>query len=282
MTEILSVLLAFPTVLFTAVTALCLFYWLFVILGALDIDTFDSVSGAGKGAVEGAVKGAFEGAAGALKGGAEGVTGAVKGLGADGADLGDVSVDGSASLLSFLHLRDAPVTVVFSLFSIFGLLVTGLYGLTFGVPSILVGIPLLLGSAVVSLLLTSFAVRPLAPLFRVNRAKRSSDFVGKIATISTGRVTDRFGQATLEDGGAGLILEIREGRSNDLKRGERVVLVHWDAAKEVFEVERMPEDLLGPPARIGTSALDDAAMPEAIQEAIDAAESATPDRVQRP
>lgn len=233
MGEILKVLISFPAAPFTVVTLLAVLYWLFVIIGAVDMD---AIGGAAKGAMEGAAgaaKGAFEGVAGASKGAAEGLH--------DGG-LDDVG-EADAGLLSFLRIKHAPVTVVTSLFAIFGVLITGLYGLTFGIPSFLLGLPVFFGSVLVSYLMTALAVRPIAPLFKSRPAAKSNDFVGKIATVSTGRVTDRFGQATLEDGGAGLILEVRSEGENTLKRGDRVVLVHWDANKEVFEVEKMPDSV---------------------------------------
>lgn len=265
MGEIFAVLLSFPAVVFTVLTALAMLYWIFVIVGAVDMD---SLGGAKEGVLEGAVKGAFEGAAGVAKGGADaavdGLTGAAKGV-AGGGDL-HADVDGGAGFMSTMQLRNAPVTVVASLFAIFGLLITGLYGLTFGVPSFLLGLPLFLGTSVVSLLLTSVAIRPLAPVFKVHKAKKHSDFVGKIATINTGKVTERFGQATLEDGGAGLIIEVREARDNQLKRGDRVVLVHWDEAKEAFEVEPMPDSLGRPRGASSAEEAEAAAEVEAMLE----------------
>ncbi|NUP06900.1 MAG: glycine zipper family protein [Polyangiaceae bacterium] len=266
MTEVLGVLFSFPSVVFTLMSTIALLYWLLVIVGAADIDSF---GGAKEGLMEGAVKGAVEGLAGAAKGGAEAAVGAMKG-GAEGIAGGDGGADGlvgdgpdlDAGFLSFLRVKPVPVTVIFSVFSLFGLLLSGLYSLTFRHPGTLVGTGVLAGSAVLSYVLTSFAVRPLAPLFKGNVAKKSVDFVGKIATINTGRVSDRFGQALLEDGGAGLILEVRDPSPNDLKRGDRVVLVHWDAEKEAFEVSKMPDDILPSNTRVGMGS-EEAAMLEA-------------------
>jgi len=131
--------------------------------------------------------------------------------------------------------------VVGSLFALFGLLLTGVFGLNFGVPGPLLGAGIFVGASALSLVLTSFAIRPIAPLFREKKAASNKDFVGKIATINTGRVSERFGQANLEDGGAGLIIEIRMDGANNLKRGDRVVLIHWDEAREAFEVEKLPD-----------------------------------------
>lgn len=261
MAQLLTVLLSFPTVFFTGLTALALLYWLFVIVGALDIDALGGAHGAEHGAegaidaATGAVKGAFEGAVGAAKGGFEGAGHHVDAGGhdVDGGGDGDVDADAEAGILSFLRLRDAPVTVVASLFALFGLLMTGFYGLTFGVPGTFVGLGVLLATMVLSTVLTSLAIRPIAPAFKTHAGAKSTDFVGKIATVATGRVTDKFGQANLDDGGAGQILEIRDTDKNDLKRGDKVVLVYWDREREAYEVEKVP-DLDEPRARIGGGA----------------------------
>lgn len=263
MGAIFTVLFSFPSVFFTVLTALALVYWVFVIIGALDIDSLGAAAGAKEGAIDGAVKGAMEGATGAAKGVFEGAAGAGKGAMEGAADAIDGDIDVEPGLLSFLKLRNAPVTVVASLFAIFGTLLTGLWGLTFGIPSFLVGVPIFLGSCVLSLLLTSVVVRPLGSIFQSAPAAKSKDFVGKIATISTGRVTDRFGQAILEDGGAGLILEVRDNGKNDLKRGDRVVLVHFDKAREAFEIEKMPDSISAARLRVDDASIDELARLEA-------------------
>jgi hypothetical protein len=244
MGEMLAVLLSFPTILFTGLLSLTVFYWLFVIVGALDTDALGAADGAGHG-MEGAVKGALEGA---MKGGLEGAADAVghghvgHGHGHGDADL-DLDVEGAdAGLLAALRLRDAPMTVVISFFALFGWLITGLYGLTFGVPGWLFGSLLLLGTCVVSLVMTSLAIRPLAPAFKTQGATKNPGLVGKIAEVSTGEVTSRFGQATLNAGGSPFILQIRD-TSDTLKRGDKVVLVHWDAASNAFHVEKMPDSI---------------------------------------
>src|SRR5690606_32120785 len=128
----------------------------------------------------------------------------------DGFDVPDGGV--LATLVSALRLKDAPVTVVLSFFSLFGWTLSGLAMLTlapmFALPAWMIGVPVLVGSIVVSLLLTSLVVRPLAPLFATRHAKRHAHLVGRVAVVSTGRVDATFGQATLEDGGAGLIIQV--------------------------------------------------------------------------
>ena len=57
MPELLAAILGFPTVVFTVMLALAVIYWLFVVVGALDIDSFGGADDAVEGAV-GAAKGA--------------------------------------------------------------------------------------------------------------------------------------------------------------------------------------------------------------------------------
>jgi hypothetical protein len=243
--ELLQLIGTFPTVVFTALLALSVIYWLFVIIGAIDIDALggaDAVAGAGKGSFEGLAgtgKGALEGIAATGKGALEGAVGAAKGAG-----HADISLEGSeeaaAGLLSLLKLRRAPVTVVVSLFALFGWLLSTLTVQAIGVPGVLVGSGLLVGASVVSLLLTSFAIRPIAPFFAMKSGKKSAGLVGKIAVVSTGEVNKGFGQATFDEDGHSLTLQVRSDETATLKRGDRVVLVDWDEAKHAFYVEKLP------------------------------------------
>src|SRR5690349_4877181 len=102
MGEILAVLLAFPAVFFTVITVLSVLYWLFVIIGALDMD---ALGGAEHGVLEGAV-GAAKGI-GHIDGGHD-----IGGHDVGGHDAGDGDLD--AGFLSFLGLRNVPLTIVIS------------------------------------------------------------------------------------------------------------------------------------------------------------------------
>ncbi|WP_437585893.1 glycine zipper family protein [Sorangium sp. So ce1000] len=265
MAEVLAASLAFPAVIFTVLLALALIYWLFVLLGALDLDLLGGahgdaapdlggLEGAAKGAIEGAAKGALEGAAkGALEGAAKGaIEGAAKGAAeglADGAD----GPDGVGSLLAALELHRVPATVTLTLIAAFGwftsALSTVLVGplwLGWGLPRWALGVAVLAGSLVAALLLTSLSVRPLGPLFVTRHAQSKKDLVGRVCVVSTGRVDERFGQAVIDEGGASHILDVRCDTPGALRRGDRALLVSWDPDKEVFSVEPL-DTLLGPP-----------------------------------
>jgi hypothetical protein len=113
--------------------------------------------------------------------------------------------------------------------------------ISWGLPGWAFKLLTLIAALLVALPLTAVAVRPLASFFVTHVAKSKKDLVGRVCVISTGRVDDRFGQALLEDGGAELILDVRCDTPGLLRKGDRVLLVSWDAAKEVFQVEAMDE-----------------------------------------
>lgn len=230
MDEFLAASLSFPTVVFTVLLGIAVVYWLLVILGALGLDVLDA-DGGGDGVA------AHDGIGHAEVGDAH--------LAHAHADAGHPHAghhDSEASFLSsvFITLKlDAlPLTVSLSLVFFFGWLVSHLsshYVLGHGKPWLL-ELALLLVALVIALLLASLAARPIAPLFRSKSGARRSALVGKIVTIDTSRVDGSFGNANAEDGGAGLIVQVRCESANKLTRGDRALVVSYDEAREVFEV----------------------------------------------
>jgi hypothetical protein len=97
----------------------------------------------------------------------------------------------------------------------------------------------LLVSPVLALPITSLAVRPLARIFVSPVAAKHESLVGKVCTVRTGTVTDRFGEALLEDGGAGLVVRVRVETGETLKRGDQVVIVGYDRERQEFSVAPM-------------------------------------------
>jgi hypothetical protein len=246
----LAVALSFPCVVYTVLLGISLVYWLFVMLGAVHLH---GAEGAADGAADGIADGAGDGidAGGGDAGDIGGGHGGHGGDGADGGDGGDGGEPGVgahhgvfAGMMASLKLRSAPATLVMSvlilfswLFSIFGMqasaawLPEGLLGLArFGV---------LLVSPALALPFTSIAVRPLARIFVTPSAAKHESLVGKVCTVRTGTVTDRFGEALLEDGGAGLVVRVRVETGETLKRGDQVVIVGYDGERQEFTVAPM-------------------------------------------
>lgn len=230
----LAVALSFPSVVYTMLLGIALVYWMTVMIGAAHIDLL----GGGEGGAEGAADG-IDGAH-ADVGGADGADGA-DGDGGDGGDAHDGAFSG---VLASLKLRSAPVTVVLSVFLLFGwiLSIFGMQAVAAWLPGFapgLTGAAVLLLAGLLALPITSVVIRPLAPIFAPPVATKSASLVGKVATVRTGTVTDRFGEALLEDGGAGLVVRVRVDTGDTLKRGDQVVITAYDQARHEYTVAPM-------------------------------------------
>jgi hypothetical protein len=263
MAEFVNAMLSYPILIWTSLLGVVLVYWLFVIIGALDTDLLNP--GAHDGAAEALGHGAAEavghGAAEAVgHGAAEAVGdaaghGVAEGLGHHGAEIdaggadghdADLDVVGEHGLLHVLMgsgLRTAPVTVVVSLIVAWAWLLSffGMYALApvLGalLPHWVIGSAVLLGSFAGAIPLTGVVLRPMQGLFTTDVARGRDTLVGKICVISTGRVDASFGQATYDDGGAGLIVQVRCDKKNDLKRGDQALIIDYDKSRESFSVE---------------------------------------------
>jgi hypothetical protein len=108
----------------------------------------------------------------------------------------------------------------------------------------LVGAGILGGSSVLGLLTAALVLRPFNKALSQARPTRRRDVLGQVCTITSGRVDAGFGTATVEDGGAGLNVLVICRKPNQLKKGDRALLVEFDPQKEVYEVE--PVDWLLP------------------------------------
>ena len=261
-------ILAFPTVIFTVLLGVALLYWMFVIVGGVDVDMLGGADGAMDGALDGAMDGALDGAMdGAMDGVADGVLdGAMDGV-ADGAldGVADGVADGAAEgaahageasggfleLLSALGLRKAPVTVVFTLLVLWGWIISfatmfyggawlaGLIGMTL---ASLVAFAIACGAA---LPLASICVRPLAPIFESKPAAGREMLIGRSCTITTGRVDANFGQAEHKSAGESFLINVCCEKPNTLGRGDEALIINVDRARHVYLIEPLDPALLG-------------------------------------
>lgn len=229
MQEFLHALLQFPTVIFTGLLGLSLLYWLLIIIGAADLNPFDGADGldgaegAVKGAVEGAVKGATEGA---LKGAVEGA-GAVKGVSA------------LTEALSWLGLTRVPVTISFSLFSLFGWFISFAtrHALDPVVPGVLSALAATGSGVLGGLAITSFLARPLGGLFQEGSRPGGQGLVGRTVKVTTERADHERGQGEIDDGAGGITVAIRTTPGASLRRGDAAVIIDVDTERGIYTVE---------------------------------------------
>ena len=246
MTEFLTAILAFPTVVFTILLGVVILYWLFVLLGALDVDLLGDadLDGGhdlhfdGHGHVD--AHGHFDGH-GHADSHFDGHGHADHGHD-HGHDAHDGHHGGVAGLIQALGLGGVPVTVMLSI------LILVAWSFCFGAMQLLSGrspVWLVAAAALLSLTiavpLTSLLVRPLRRFFITLPAPRHRDLLGKVCTITTLRVDERYGQAEIEDGGAGLIVQVRSNGPVRLARGDRAII--FDYRDEVFLVAPVEEAL---------------------------------------
>lgn len=238
MNELVEASLQFPTVVFTIVLVIVLMYWVFVLLGALDLDLF---GGDVDVDVSGAAKGIGELVTGGAKGGAEAFH-----TGDGGADAGaDADADGGGGLWHGLGLGDVPVTISVSLIVMLcwcgSLLAMHYVAGTAGWQRAIV----LIATIVIALPIAALLVRPLAPVFAVKEAKSNTDYVGHGCTVTTGSVDDRFGQATVEDGGTVLVIQVRCDARGKLGRGDKALIIEFDRARQAYVIEPSADMLAG-------------------------------------
>lgn len=205
MSLFLHTALTFPVVLFSFLLCLAIVYWLIVAMGMLEVELLDID-----------VSSAIETEAGPL----EGLTG----------------------LLNKWGLNGIPLTLILTLLFFFAWLISYyvefllLSDLPLGLLRYPVGLLVAAASLRASVPVVAFLIRPLRPLFRKLEATRNSSLLGQCVKVRTAKVTATFGEATLEDGGAGLILQIRADEALGFKRGESLVLIEHLKKQNAYRV----------------------------------------------
>ena len=202
---------SFPTVFFTFFLVICLLYWLVAVLGLIDLDVldFDIPDPDGQ-------------------------------LGVNQTDLS--TPDMLAGLMLKLGLYGVPVTVIVSFIALFGwftcyFVVHFLFGfIPDGFLRYLAGLPVLLITLFVAVMLTAYAIRPIRPLFKKASQNTVKEVLGQTAIVRTSKVNNSFGEVFLADGGAGLIFKARSTGDEVFNKGDRVVLLEYMEVENVYRV----------------------------------------------
>ncbi len=99
---------------------------------------------------------------------------------------------------------------------------------------------------VLGLVVTAMAGKPLGKLFRSAPAASSRSLVGKVATVTSGRLTDTFGQVTIRTASGPIELSARADAGTALSYGDRVLIFDHDAASGLYSVAPHDGDALSP------------------------------------
>jgi len=198
----------YPTIVFTSLVMFVTLYWMVSLLGMADMDSVDF--------------------------GESGSDAAVSDLSSTGFFTG---------LMLKFGLYGVPLVIILSLVSLIGWLLSYLYtsflhqNFDSGVLYYVFGTGALIFVLVVSMWLTGMIISPIRKNIARIPKRNSANNVGKIAIVRTLSVTDKHGEAELNDGGAGLILKVRSDNSTSLlKKGDRVMLVAYLEETNTYQV----------------------------------------------
>ena len=211
MIDFLETCLTFPTVIYSVLLAVCVIYWLLAMTGLFDTDALDGLL-MGDGHF-------FHVDAG-------------HGVHGHHGDSGDSTA--TAGMLARLGLSGVPIMIVLTVLIFIGWFATYFMHLLVlrHLPDglrILAGIATLLGALVPGVLLTSLLLRPVAKLMAKLQPKTAASILGRAGKVISPVVDAQGGRAEFDDGGAGLILQVRAPPGITFARGERVVLLSHDA-----------------------------------------------------
>jgi len=199
MLEFLEACLSGPTLPATVMLLASCTYWLFVIIGAFDVELFD-------------IDLDFDGNAEAFTG------------------IGFV-------MLKRLNLGEVPLMLWMSIFSL-GMWVLSMSLDHSPLPETTwEEIQALARNAGISLVLTKFATNPLRGIFRSPEPNPAAKLIGKQCEITTNEVTETTGQAVFATEAAPLLLNVRT-HDGSLAKGEQATIVDFDVDNHIYFVKR--------------------------------------------
>ena len=205
---------------YTILLGMVLFYWITVMIGALDISFLDVDLDTDVDAdidADADMETDIDGAEGSLS-----------------------ALD---TMLTFMNLRDIPFMIMFSIFSLIlwmgALIGNHLFGDNSWLFYLLAFFPNVIGS----LLITKVVTTPLRPFFRAFKDTGDArvEMVGQICTMVTDADTKRLGQAEVTLSGAPLRLNVKTWKDRTLKKGDRAIVIEKSENGDYYIVEEFKE-----------------------------------------
>ena len=200
--------LEWPTLPFSVVLTIALFYWLLVIFGLFDLDFFDID------------------------------------LDWDVETSSPLSV-GFVSF-RFLNIGSVPVMLWGTCFAFTGWMLSMQLDHT-PVPTQFNDIAMALArNAGIALLATKLLTNPLRGRFDPPQPNRVQDLLGQTCTITSKAVSQTFGQAKVDVGAAPLLLNVR-CESNTLKKGDQAILADYSESDRIYYVQHVNPEVTHDP-----------------------------------
>lgn len=232
----LQIVTSFPTVVYTVLLLVVTAHWLLAALGILEVDTVDGLMPDGLGA-HGAGHGIGHG------------HDIGHGIGHDighghGAHHHDADAGG---LLMKFGLHGVPVMVVFTIIAIVGWSVCYfvelflLRGARLGVFAIPADIATMIGGLLLAIPVGRIVLAPVRRLLRRFAPVSQRPMLGRQGVVRSPEITQTSGTAEIDDGGAGLILQVRADVSGRFVRGDRIVLIEYLEDQNAYRVTSTEE-----------------------------------------
>ena len=150
---------------------------------------------------------------------------------------------GIAGVLFKLGLNGVPLTIVLTIIAIVGWILC-YYSIYFGGALIPDFWPIELAYELVIFVVVTFAtimltaqiIKPIRSLFRKLEADETKHILGQVVVVRSGVVNKDRGEALMNDGGAGLLLQIRATGDDEFIKGDEVVVIEQNKERNLFRV----------------------------------------------
>jgi hypothetical protein len=199
---------SFPTVIYTVLLIICAMYWLIAMLGMVDLEILD-----------------FD---------MDGDIDANDSLEAQ---------NGIAGVLFKLGLNGVPLTIVLTIIAIIGWIACyyAIYWSEALVPNfwpVELAFELIIFFVITffTIMLTAQIIKPIRTLFQKLEADETKHIVGQVVVVRSAVVNKDRGEASMNDGGAGLLLNIRATGNAEFFKGDEVVVIEENKETRIFRV----------------------------------------------
>ena len=199
---------SFPTVIYTLLLIICALYWIIAVLGLVDLEVLD--------------------------------------LDMDGDIDASDSIEaqnGIAGILFKLGLNGVPLTIVLTVIAIIGWILC-YYAIYFGgalIPDfwpieLAYELVIFVAATFITIMLTAQVIKPIRSLFKRLEADETKHILGQVVVVRSGVANKDRGEALMNDGGAGLLLQIRATGGDEFVKGDEVVVIEQNKEKNLFRV----------------------------------------------
>ena len=91
-------------------------------------------------------------------------------------------------------------------------------------------------ATVLTILITAQVIKPIRSLFKRLEADETKHILGQVVVVRSAVVNKDRGEALMEDGGAGLLLNVRATGNEEFVKGDEVVVIEQNKEKSLFRV----------------------------------------------